>query len=1032
MNLASLRPARPPWHFLLVIIVASLCTIALCRAFYIRESRQIETIVSERESLRTAALVRQFGEDLREGSNLIGMLTDSDTLRKYLEDGSEENREALAREFLNASRHQGDFDKIRYLDETGMEKARINFTTGVVPPGQLQNKADRPFFQSALKLAHGSICLSAFDLNVENGAVEMPFKPALRFSMRAYDAQGKPRGVVVINYFAQHLLDHFLRSNPALSKRMRLLNAEGYWLRGAKPEEEWGFMLPERAQYTLAKTAPGLWHDVETREEGQVPFDGGLFTWRHFKPSAYVPGGGQGTAVEDRFLVVASQISEAEWNASFLKLRQSFMVIGFALFGVTIAGVLLYANQLVERERRRETDELNAAILRSAGAGVITSDPEGMVRSINAKAEQLLGWKADEVIGRQNIAIFFERNDPRPVTEPPVPTNPNHPDGDSTAASNFPGAAQETVEHERICVRKDGTRFPAWIANSGICDRTGRVICNLGVFADITERMESERLIRDARAVAEESTRLKARFLANMSHEIRTPMNGVFGMISLLLDTDLSAEQRSLANTVRSSADSLLTVINDILDFSKIEAGQLVFNAAPFDLRDPVESALGLLAEKAHAKGLEIAYLIDENVPTQLVGDAGRLQQILLNLTGNAVKFTEQGEVVLDVRRVSENNRQVRLRFSVRDTGIGISPEVQARLFQAFVQADSSTSTKFGGTGLGLAISRQLVMLMSGEIGVESQPGHGSTFWFTAEFPMQDAAPKTVARRIDLAGYRSLIVDDNATNREVLSRQLSAWHVKTLAVSAADEAMATLRSEIAANRPVDFALLDLQLPGMNGVQLARTIRGFPEYGSIKLVFIGSTGQTLSKRQLDEFGGAACLSKPVRQSQLQEAMERALGNSPITAPSKVAENRPPAPLPPADLKLRILLAEDNLVNQQVARLQLEKFGYRPDVVGDGQKAIEAVHSSAYDIIFMDCQMPVMDGFEATRRIRLWEIQRRERGEEVVPIFIIAMTANAMVGDREACLQAGMDYYVSKPVRSAELATAIAHAPAAQQQ
>ncbi len=543
----------------------------------------------------------------------------------------------------------------------------------------------------------------------------------------------------------------------------------------------------------------------------------------------------------------------------------------------------------------------------------------------------------------------------------------------------------------------------------------------------VRERRKTEAALRLAHDNAQESARLKAQFLANMSHEIRTPLNGIVGMIGLLLDTKLSPEQRSYADTARSSSEALLTLINDILDFSKIEAGQLVFERIAFDLREPVENCLGLLAERAHAKNIELAYLVEESVPTALVGDPNRLHQVLVNLIGNAVKFTDRGEVVLRVAKESEGAGRVRLCFSVRDTGVGISAEVQARLFQPFVQADSSTTRKFGGSGLGLAICRQLVTLMEGEIGVVSELGSGATFWFTAEFPLREATPKIIARKADLAGRRGLVVDDNATNREILTRQLAGWKIEARAAADGEEALTLLRVARAAGEPFQFAILDMQMGGLSGLEVAQAVVADPALAGLKVVILTSIGRTITRPELDAAGVAACLTKPARQSQLRDVLSDVLGDAPAAGEAVVDRLVVAHPArPTAEVGLRILIAEDHKVNQEVARLQLEKLGYRPDMVASGREAVEAATQRRYDVIFMDCQMPDLDGFAATRLIRAWERDRRDAGDLVRSVHIVAMTANAMSGDRELCLEAGMQDYLTKPVRSADLAGALARA------
>jgi len=733
---------------------------------------------------------------------------------------------------------------------------------------------------------------------------------------------------------------------------------------------------------------------------------------------------GKGKKIVDQIADLSAEMDQAEMQLLADRSAHERRGARFALIA-SGAGVILnlfvygFLFYLVRREIRQRdaaeqavsaAEERRKYFVKHSSDIIYRTGRDGVFVFVSPVVEAILGYQPDELAGRsaldlvapawrRRVAVFY---------------------AEQLKKQNLNSYYSFPVK------RKDGSEV--WLGQNLLLMKQGDEVTGMQVVArDITGGVQLEEELGRARDMALESARLKSEFLGNMSHEIRTPMNGIIGMTSLLADTPLDKDQHHFVNSIRESADSLLAIINDLLDFSKIEAGKLHVELVEFELVPLVEGAVSIFTKPAESKHLELTSSIEADVPAYVHSDSARLREVLINLVGNAVKFTQQGEVALCVRCIERSTTEAMLRFEVRDTGIGIDPEAQTKLFNAFTQADGSTQRRFGGTGLGLAISKQLVEAMGGEVGLDSRVGEGSKFWFTLPVLLPDESEASETRAFtDLEGLRALVVDDQVTNRKVIKKQLASWGVFAVEAESFETALHALRSATMRSRPFDVALIDGFIDDRHGLELARAIRNDEEIPSVRLILVCTFGQRPPENELKEAGFRATLMKPVRRSELYDCLVTvtthvALGARPSLDAAAHDEAGSDVPEDDSALSLKpqatLLVVEDNPINQQVARHQLEKMGYRADIAKDGIDALAMLELSDYALVLMDCHMPQMDGFETTARIR-------SRTDAKAQIPIIAVTASGGAGERDKCLQAGMDDFLLKPFRKEELAEKIA--------
>jgi two-component system sensor histidine kinase/response regulator len=665
--------------------------------------------------------------------------------------------------------------------------------------------------------------------------------------------------------------------------------------------------------------------------------------------------------------------------------------------------------EITDRKRAeqalRESSELVILLLDSTPEAIYGIDTKGNCTFCNPSCLRALGYEDPKDLLGKNVHAMVHHTRPDGT---PYPVEECH------IYEAFRVGHGTHIDDE-VFWRKDGTSFPTEYWSRPI-HRGDELIGSVVTFVDVTQRRQAEQVLRDAKEAADAANQAKSTFLATMSHEIRTPMNGILGMTELVLDTELTSEQRDNLGLVRLSAESLLTVINDILDFSKIEAGKLEIESIPFDLRESLGETMKALGFRAHQKGLELIYEVQSEVPEAVLGDPGRVRQVLVNLVGNSIKFTEHGEILVSVTLETESPERVALHFAVKDTGVGIPADKQEKIFEAFSQADGSMARKYGGTGLGLTICTRLVEMMGGRIWVESEAGQGSTFHFTLRLAVQSdtTALAPPLQPQELHKLPVLIVDDNFTNRRVLHGMLTRWGMRPTAVEGGRAALQALDIAKSTGRSFPLILLDGQMPEMDGFSLAELIHKDRELAGTAVMMLTSAGHLGDAARCRELGISAYLVKPVRQRELLDSILRVLGKIPVTEAVPLITRHT---LREARNRAQILLAEDNTVNQTLAVRLLEKRGYTVTVAADGAVALAALEKNSFDLVLMDVQMPNMDGFEATAAIRAKEKLTGGR------IPIVAMTAHALKGDQERCISAGMDGYITKPIRTSELFSTI---------
>ncbi len=1051
-NLSSLFSNIAIYRFILIFI--SLAAFLACISFMTyRNKVQTEQAISKVTEVATIDLQEEIIKDeLRRVASDLNVLTSKHEIQEFFKNSDGLFLDALAMEILSFSENKGCYDKIMFLNDAGNELIRIDYNNGrpiIVPEHQLQLKADTADFIRTYKLDKENIYISPFQLNVKNGTIEQPLKPVIIFGKPVFDIQGKKRGAIIFSYLGEKIIQNLIEVSMGARGQCLLLDANGYWIKGFNPEDEWGFMFPERKDKTFGRDFPDLWEKISGNSSGQILTKNGLFTYttvhpyneiRKTKKSSSEVGGRTRIPARDEktyyWKIVSCALPDivnAESHQFFRKMiiLDSFILLFFVAgswFLATTGGKQKIAEQALKGSEHKYRTLIENSVL-----GLIIVQ-EYQIVFANSQIADISGYAVDELIA---------------MTPEQVQTIIHPDDRENVWIQLMEQAGENLIQKNyefRIQHKGGATRWINVIGSS--IDYMGSPAIQ-ATFLDITDRKHAQeeldrhkqdlevlvkertnelekanRKLHEAKETAETTTHAKSEFLANMSHEIRTPINAIIGIGDLIRNTDLSIKQKEYVDIMRSSSRSLLSLINDILDFSKIEAGKLDFEEIPFSLRDMMDEISDMFRDKIFEKQIEFIVDIAPDVPRMVISDPLRLRQILINLTSNALKFTDKGEIRISVENRATVNETADLLFSVVDTGIGINPAEFGQdgldsLFDAFAQADSSTTRKYGGTGLGLAICKKIVDMMEGSIQVESKAGKGSAFYVSATFKFIPGSDLDKPRLpSDLKNLNVLVVEDNPVTLRVIKRFVESFGFRCVAADSAESAIEIYEKSIQ-DDPFDLILADVMLPGMDGIEAVDTINKNSRGPMPPVIFISSADYAEKIRHPGKADSRRFLLKPIKQSVLFDTIMDTFGYQ----PAAFQESFTGYSTLDKFSDTHVLLVEDNPVNQMVATEILFTADITVDKACNGKEAIDILKEKTYDAVLMDVQMPEIDGIEATRIIRAMEqtVNRSadDNTRKLKRIPIIAMTANAMTGDREKCLAAGMDDYMAKPIDSKKL-------------